>query len=131
VELRLPEKSLVVFVDDTGHERLVDGPVYGLGGCAALAGDLDRVIRHPWHEVRRKVRGSADARLHAHAFPKSARPEDFETVAQFFRTQPFARLGAIISTKAKRDDSISALTTIANVLRTVSSTLRNGCRSRK
>jgi hypothetical protein len=35
VELHLPETSLVVFVDDTGHERLVEGhPVYGLGGCA-------------------------------------------------------------------------------------------------
>jgi hypothetical protein len=25
MELRLPESSLVVFVDDTGHERLVEG----------------------------------------------------------------------------------------------------------
>jgi hypothetical protein len=53
-----------VFVDDTGHEALVSGhPVYGLGGCAVMAGDLDRLIRHPWHEVRRKVTGSADTPL--------------------------------------------------------------------
>jgi hypothetical protein len=75
------------------------------------------VIRHPWHEVRRRVKGLADARLHAHAFPATARREDFETVAAFFRTQPFARLGAIISTKATRDDDISVLTTIAGVLK--------------
>jgi hypothetical protein len=36
--LVLPDKCLAVFVDDTGHEALVAGhPVYGLGGCAALA----------------------------------------------------------------------------------------------
>ena len=56
MDLNLPEKSLVVFIDDTGHEALVKGhPVYGLGGCAAMAHDLDRLVRHPWHEVLRKV----------------------------------------------------------------------------
>jgi len=35
--LTLAEQTLVVFVNDTGHERLVEGhPVYGLGGCAAI-----------------------------------------------------------------------------------------------
>jgi hypothetical protein len=38
-------------------------------------------------------------------------------VAQFFRTQSFARLGAIISTKTTRDGSISPLETIASVLK--------------
>src|SRR5439155_9854091 len=53
MELKLPEKSLVVFVDDTGHEALVKGhPVYGLGGCAVMADDLERVVRRPWHEAR-------------------------------------------------------------------------------
>jgi hypothetical protein len=34
--LTIADQSLVVFVDDTGHEALVPGhPVYGLGGCAA------------------------------------------------------------------------------------------------
>lgn len=64
--LTIADQSLVVFVDDTGHEALVPcHPVYGLGGCAAMAGDLDRLIRHPWHEVRRKVAGSADPCLDA------------------------------------------------------------------
>jgi hypothetical protein len=118
MEPNVSDNSLVVFVDDTGHERLVQGhPVYGLGGCAVLAGELDRVIRYPWQTVRRKVTGSANTRLHAYTFARSARPEDFETVAQFFRTQPFARIGAIISTKATRDDSLSPLATIAGVLK--------------
>jgi hypothetical protein len=116
--LTLADRSLVVFVDDTGHERLVEGhPVYGLGGCAALASDLDRLIREPWRDVRRTVMRSPDAPLHAHGFARTARPEDIAAVAQFFRAQPFARLGAIISTKAARDDGISAIMTIAGVLK--------------
>lgn len=55
------------------------------GGCAALAGDLDRLIRKPWRDVRRSVVGSADERLHAHSFARTARPRDMEAVAQFFR----------------------------------------------
>jgi hypothetical protein len=74
--LILPEKSFVVFVDDTGHEALVPGhPVYGLGGCAAMDKDLDRIIRQPWREVRRKVTGSPDTPLHANTFAGFATPE--------------------------------------------------------
>ena len=48
MELSVPDRSLLIFVDDTGHEALVPGhSVYGLGGCAALAADIERVIRHP------------------------------------------------------------------------------------
>jgi hypothetical protein len=97
---------------------LVEGhPVYGLGGCAAMAHDLERIIRHPWHEVRRKLCGSPNLPLHAAALGHPPRREDIEMVAEFFRSQPFARIGAIISTKATRDDGISAIGTIATVLK--------------
>lgn len=44
MNLSLPEHSLVVFVDSTGHVALVPGhPVYGLGGCAVVARHLDAV----------------------------------------------------------------------------------------
>ena len=96
--LILPDGGLVVFVDDTGHEALVPGqPVYGLGGCTVMSEHLDLIIRHPWQEVRRKVTGSSDAPLHANEFSRSAKREDIEAVASFFRKQPFARLGAIIT----------------------------------
>jgi hypothetical protein len=65
MELRLSEAALAVFVADTGHEGArTRAPVYGLG-CAVMAHDLDRVIRHPWHDVRRKVTGSPNTPLHA------------------------------------------------------------------
>jgi hypothetical protein len=41
MELSVSDHTLLDFVDDTGHEALVPGhPVYGLGGCAVIAGDL-------------------------------------------------------------------------------------------
>jgi hypothetical protein len=118
MELKLPEKSLAVFVDDTGHEALVEGhPVYGLGGCAVMADDLERVVRRPWHEVRRKVTGSADTPLHASSFGRTATDEQIRTVADFFRRQPFARLGAIVSVKSKLIGEMGPVATIAAVLK--------------
>jgi hypothetical protein len=78
---------------------LVTGrPVYGLGGCAALARDLDRTICSPWRELCRRVTGSPDTPLHASDFAEFAARENIEAVAEFFRVQPFARFGAIIAT---------------------------------
>jgi hypothetical protein len=118
MKLRLPESSLVVFVDDTGHERLVEGHnVYGLGGCAVMANDLDRVVRQPWHAVRRKVTGSADTPLHAATFARTATQEQIETVAEFFRTQPFARIGATVSVKSRLTSDLGPIDIIAGVLK--------------
>lgn len=115
--LVLPEGSLVVVVDDTGHEALVPGhPVYGLGGCAVMDKDLDRIIRQPWREVRRKVTGSPDTPLHANTFAGFATSENIRTVAEFFHAQPFARLGAIISFKTALVDGLGPVPTIAKVL---------------
>ena len=115
--LILPEGSLVVFVDDTGHEALVPGhPVYGLGGCAAMGKDLDRIIQQPWREVRRKVTGSPDTPLHANTFAGFATPENIRTVAELFHAQPFARFGAIISFKTALADELAPVPTIAKVL---------------
>src|SRR5258708_3223585 len=117
MHLHLPEQSLVVFVDDTGHERLVEGhPVYGLGGCGVLAGDLDRLIRQPWHDVRRRVNGSADTPLHAAAFARTATKDQIDAVAGFFRTQPFARIGATVTVRSRLVGDLGPIYTIGGVL---------------
>jgi hypothetical protein len=115
--LVLPDGCLAVFVDDTGHEALVAGqPVYGLGGCAALAHELDRVICSPWREIRRRVTGSADTPLHASEFGQFATKQNIDAVAEFFHVQPFARFGAIISTDTKLAGELGPVPTIARVL---------------
>ena len=113
----LKEGCLAVFVDDTGHEALVNGqPVYGLGGCAALGRDLDRLIIRPWKELRRLVTGSPHAQLHAHKFPRIAKAEDIEAVAKFFRTQEFWRFGAIVTTETKLANELSLMQTMKSVI---------------
>jgi hypothetical protein len=60
------DKCLIFYIDETGHEKLLrKEPVYGLGGCAVLGHDLDRLIFQPWRSVRRVITGSADTPLHA------------------------------------------------------------------
>ena len=116
-KLTLTSDSLVVFVDDTGHERLVpDHPVYGLGGCAIMASELERVIQQPWRQVRKIITGSADAPLHAAKFTRSATPKHIAAIAEFYRTQPFARLGAILTLETLLDDELEIVPTLCLVL---------------
>jgi hypothetical protein len=108
---------LAVFVDDTGHEELAKThQVYGLGGCAALGRDIERLIHRPWKELRRRITGSPDAPLHAHEFPTIARPNDFEAVAQFFRAHTFWRFGAVFTTETTLLPEITRLQTTKGVL---------------
>ena len=118
MELTLPESSLIVFVDDTGHERLVKGHnVYGLGGCVVMANDLDRAVRQPWQAVRLRVTGSADIALHAASFARTATQQQIEAVAEFFRRQPFARIGATVSVKSRLTGNLGPINVIAGALK--------------
>jgi hypothetical protein len=115
-KLELQTRCLAVFVDDTGHEALVkDQPFYGLGGCAALGRDFERLITQPWKEVRRVVKGSSDSRLHANKFGKKATTEDYEVVANFFRA-PFWRFGAVLTTETTRPPEIDLMQMMKIVL---------------
>jgi hypothetical protein len=115
--LILQDRCLAVFVDDTGHEALVKNhPVYGLGGCAVMGRDLERVIRQPWKEMRKRVTGSPDTPLHANKFPSIAKSGDMEAMGEFFRAQSFFRLGAIITVETKLADELSLMQTMKTVL---------------
>lgn len=116
MNLILPENCLVVFVDDTGHEELKGQAFYGLGGCAVLARNLEAVVREPWRDVRRSVTGSPDEPLHAAKFGRDATADQIEAVANFFRTQQFGRLGAIVTEEATLHEELSRVQTIAKVL---------------
>jgi hypothetical protein len=87
-----------------------------LGGCAAFGRDLDRIIRLPWREVRQRVARSLYTPLHANSFARFAKQGDIGAVAEFFRVKPFARFGAIISTKTLLLDEFGPIPTIAKVL---------------
>jgi hypothetical protein len=106
--------SLAAYVDDTGHESLKGQPVYGLGGCAVMGCDYERIINQPWRAVRKHVTGSSDGRLHANKF--SRKPEDIDVVARFFREQPFWRFAAVFTQETILAEQLTRLGTMKGVL---------------
>lgn len=49
-ELKLPVRSLLIFVDETGNEDLSDpkNPTFGRGGCGCLYPAYRDLIKKPW-----------------------------------------------------------------------------------
>ena len=44
-----PDSSLLIFIDETGHEALSDRnfPFFGYGGCLTYAGEYEKAIGKP------------------------------------------------------------------------------------
>jgi hypothetical protein len=117
MNLALPDTCLALFVDETGDELLRDPhqKVFGLAACAVMAPCLDAVIRDPWKDVRMCVTGSPDGRLHATDLRAPTRGH-LEAISGFFRSQPFARIGAICSVETMMDRDIGPLLAVARAL---------------
>jgi hypothetical protein len=66
-ELVVHPHCLMFFVDETGHEEFADPkyPVFGLGGCAVLATNIERDIKRPWRDLKSRHFGGANVPLHA------------------------------------------------------------------
>src|SRR5579864_5542781 len=95
-ELNPPPDCLLVFLDETGHERMPKGHTYyGIGGCAVLRCDYECLIVEPWRRFRQFVTGSPNTRLHAFEFGGTATQEQLEAFGNFFRTNLFMRVGAV------------------------------------
>jgi Protein of unknown function (DUF3800) len=107
-EFKAAPDSLLVFLDETGHERMPKGHTYyGIGGCAVLFRDYDQLVARPWRAFRQFVIGNADAHLHAFEFGRDATTEQLEAFGAFFRSNHFMRLGSIgaITTTIPEGDS--------------------------
>jgi hypothetical protein len=97
-----------VFIDETGHERMPDGHVvYGVGGCAVMMRDYDRLIVQPWRTFRQLAAGDPNAPIHAYEFGSIATRAQLEAVARVFQDNAFMRLGSAVSAKIEmpRDET--------------------------
>ena len=98
----LPPNSLVVFLDETGHEDLASGhSIYGLGGCAVIATELEQCVRAPWRAVRKELNGDPELPLHAADISKTTPREKQELIGNFFRNNSFLRVAVAITTRTK------------------------------
>src|SRR5215472_11279317 len=93
--LFLKPDCLAVFIDDTGPEQLKGHAIYGLGGCAVLGKDYQRIIIDPWLRRREGRYGTAAAPMHAAEYGHGATRANIAAMNRFFANQPFFRFAAI------------------------------------
>lgn len=91
-----PGSTLLVGIDETGHEAFADPkhPAFGLGGCAALLKHHDELIDRPWRYMKQRFFPGADVPLHA-ADLRSPTKEQVEALAHFFTKFPFYRFAVM------------------------------------
>ena len=107
---------LLAFIDDTGHEELNGQTVYGLGGCAILAKELESAINVPWRAVRKFVTGDADKPLHANEFSRCHTKEQVDAVAHFFEQPTFMRFATALSVETVLPDSLAHIDVVLKML---------------
>ncbi|MBI1779716.1 MAG: DUF3800 domain-containing protein [Proteobacteria bacterium] len=96
--LRVHPHCLMFFVDETGHESFADPnyPVFGLGGCAIMAGAIAAYLRTPWRALKEEYFGGADVRLHASDM-RTASQAQLSAIGEFFRRQEFGRFAVTMT----------------------------------
>ena len=110
--------SLLVFVDDTGHEALAgDHPYYGLGGFAVIKDHYDKAVQPAWLEVRRAVKGSPTAPLHGSTLGQTATADDFDVIRAFFQSHQVSRFAATVSRTTTLPTDIDAMIAVAETIR--------------
>ena len=115
--LEFAPDCLLFAIDDTGHERLKGQPVYGLGGCAVMGWDYDRVIAEPWKRRRAATTGSFDGRLHAAEFGSRATRANLAAMRRFFANQPFFRLAAVATRMTEYPSDQELMACVMQVLK--------------
>ena len=87
--------TLLVAIDETGHEELADPayPVFGLGGCVTVVADYRSCIQEPWFKLKQRYFQGPDTPLHATGL--NALPEQAQAIGDFFWTNTFGRFAAV------------------------------------
>jgi len=100
----LSDKTLVVAIDDTGHEEFKDPnyQVFGIGGCAFMARDYQRLIKEPWEFMCRNFFPELQRPLHA-AELRGISDEQIDALNYFFTNYGFFRIASTASIKSIKD----------------------------
>jgi hypothetical protein len=100
----LSETTLVVAIDDTGHEEFLDPNyrVFGLGGCAFLVRDYQRLIEKPWNYMCAKFFADVPRPLHA-ASLQNLSPEQLGALRHFFEKFEFFRIAVTASAESVKE----------------------------
>jgi hypothetical protein len=97
-DVDLGPTTLLLAIDDTGDPATNDPnyPVFGLGGCAVLAGQYSEAVRRPWASMKGKYFSGPLNPLHA-AELRSPSTEQIAALNAFFENSQFFRAAALIT----------------------------------
>ena len=106
-----PDDSLLIFVDETGHEDFADpnAPFFGLAGCLCAAGDYSVAVDKPWQEVEQSF---PNAMLPLHAAdlrPREMRNEQLTTIDNFFADGAFGRFATVAKADIENESTAPLL----------------------
>ncbi len=95
--LEVSPNTLLVFVDETGHEELTDSrfPVFGLGGCVLPSSLYDFNLKQPWLSLKAAHFGNASKPLHA-SDAREYTESQKEGIGHFFQKQCFGRFAVVL-----------------------------------
>jgi hypothetical protein len=94
-EEHLSENTFVIALDDTGQEEFKDPnyQVFGLGGCAFLVRDYQRLIEIPWNYMCNRFFPENERPMHAtNLKPSSLSSEQKGALKHFFEKFEFFAL---------------------------------------
>ena len=108
--LRLPLRSLLIYIDETGNEDLSDpkNPTFGRGGCGALISEYKARIAKPWRRLKRERLGGATKPFHATDFEQT-RPTMYQiTGINAFMGRHFWRFATTCNSRTELPSGIDA-----------------------
>jgi hypothetical protein len=113
----LPETAFVVALDDTGHEEFKDDkyPVFGIGGCAFLVKDYQRLIETPWEYMCQNFLSDVRRPIHACDLPKLT-SEQLSAFKHFFEKFQFFRIAVTTSIKTENGIETDIIQTVGAAL---------------
>ena len=108
---------LLFFIDETGHEEYADPtyPLFGMGGCAHLAGYCWRDLDGPWQNLRRiHFPGLGNSPMHASK--QRCSPDQAAALGDFFRNGFFSRFAVMTRASTTRPENVTVLRLVASCL---------------
>ncbi len=97
--IEFPDETLLVFIDETGHEEFKDqrAPYFGFGGCMCPAPTYTACVEKPWNDVQ-KLFPEEMLPLHAADLrPDKMTNEQMSAISKFFSGRNFQCFAAMAS----------------------------------
>ncbi len=100
----LQESTLFVAIDDTGHEEFKDPnyQVFGIGGCAFLIKDYQRLVEGPWNQLCKDYFPEVQRPMHVTSLGKLS-DKQIEILNCFFSKFEFFRLAVTASINTNKE----------------------------